>query len=152
MSSWSVNNHHNAILAYFEADCSEDKWDTKYIPAGYSWDSTYASGHNKKDRVTNTTDTIQSFGPDPNSPYFQTSCTFYNISSKNRNIAGIESTDKSQGTQGNVHILEQLQKLVNKVVNMQSLFKVSMDTFHNQQKIDFDKVNEEVTELERKLK
>ncbi len=71
---WSINNHHNDVLAYFEPDCMETKWKSKFIPAGYNPDSKEISGYVKTDSETNETYQIQSFGPDPSSPYFQTSC------------------------------------------------------------------------------
>ncbi len=34
MSKWSINSHHNDLLAYYEKDCSENQWNSTFIPAG----------------------------------------------------------------------------------------------------------------------
>jgi len=64
MSKWSIDNHHNAFLAYYEQDCSEKKWDLAFIKAGHDEGSIGMWFHAKTDSVTQKTYKIQSFGPD----------------------------------------------------------------------------------------
>lgn len=74
MPKWSLNNHGNNIIAYYESDCSKRMWEPKYIPAGQSGDTMYMANHQMTNSVTKAVYKIQSLGPDPNSTYFQMSC------------------------------------------------------------------------------
>lgn len=81
MTTWSINNHGNQFIAYFQKDCSEDKWKALFIQAGQWDESASIYKHKITDWATNTQHKIQSFGPDTNSSYYQISCK--NTSYKN---------------------------------------------------------------------
>ncbi len=72
MSSWSTNNYGNVFLAYYEPNCSENKWNAEPVPAGSWCHKGSACMHNYKqtDSVTSTVYHIRSIGPDLNSKYF----------------------------------------------------------------------------------
>ncbi len=74
MRKWSIDNHHNDLLAYYEPCCSKDKWNPKLIAAGHYADSRNMQDNHKTDPVTNIKYRIQSFGPNSNSSYFNISC------------------------------------------------------------------------------
>lgn len=90
MRRWSIDNHHNSLLAYYESDCSVNKWYFKIIAAGHNFDS-----RNLFDRkfVTNTTYKRLSFGPDLNSKYFQIICNSCRVTTESPKVS--ESTTES---------------------------------------------------------
>ncbi len=107
MSKWSINNHRNALLAYFEPDCSETKWNSTFIPAirhPYILGVHYLK---KFDSVTNTTYKIQSFGPDPNSTYFQTSCNSSHVTTTERSKTFESTTDSGKDAKVDINKLFQ---------------------------------------------
>lgn len=72
MSKWSIDNHGNELLAYFEPNCEEKKSEALQINAGHWINSRDMHTHIKYSRGT--TLQILSFGPNPNTTYFKTSC------------------------------------------------------------------------------
>ncbi len=75
VTSWSINNFGNEFLAYYQPNCSENKWKAKLIPAGLGSNNFICMDcYTKLDRETNTEYQIQSIGPNPNSTYYRTSC------------------------------------------------------------------------------
>lgn len=74
LEKWSVNNHGNAMIAYFSPDCSSSTYSSLWIPAGQS---SYSFGLGLFKDVNQSTEIvtkIQSIGPDPNSEYFKNHC------------------------------------------------------------------------------
>lgn len=68
MKYWSINNHGNELMAYYENDCKESFVEATYILDGHSYDSRNIYHLKKSNRK------IESFGPAKNSTYFKNSC------------------------------------------------------------------------------
>lgn len=83
MDTWSINNHHNELLAYYEPDCSASKWNPDLIHAGRNGFSNFMHSFYQTDDVTKEIYKYQSFGPNPESIYFQTSCNSSNVALEN---------------------------------------------------------------------
>lgn len=65
---WSINNHGNELMAYYENDCKEAFVESTYILDGHSYETRNIYYLKKSHRQ------ILSFGPAKNSTYFRTSC------------------------------------------------------------------------------
>lgn len=65
---WSINNHGNELMAYYENNCKETVAEPTFIMDGHSYDSRnmyyLRKSHNK----------VRSIGPAKNSSYYKTSC------------------------------------------------------------------------------
>lgn len=96
MGVWSINNHHNDMLAYFKPNCSEKNTGSKFIAAGGAYDSNAVMHHSRVDDEAKVYLKIQSFGPDPNSAYFLASCT--HDLSKTRMLVTSGSADNFETT------------------------------------------------------
>lgn len=83
--SWSINNHHNALLACYESNCSEIKWKPTFIAGGANINSFQMQDHHKTDKQTNVTFFIQLFGPDLNSTYIKPKRCFYESKTDTKN-------------------------------------------------------------------
>ncbi len=75
MERWSIDNHHNALFAYFEPDCTEEHLQGLYLDAG-QWPNS-RDMHTHSRIYKGSTRTIQSIGPAANTTYFQKSCLPY---------------------------------------------------------------------------
>ncbi len=73
MEMWSIDNHHNQILAYFEPDCGEQSSKALYVDAGHCPKSRHIYTHTRTYRGSKIK--IHPIGPDPKSTYFKQSCS-----------------------------------------------------------------------------
>ncbi len=120
LDSWFINNHGNAMIAYFSPDCSSSAYSPLWIPAGQSSYSFGLSSFAHNAPNTGVTHKIQSFGPDPNSTYFQRSCNnnFTTISIIGQgntviNISNICGSDTgSESTLVGMLMVERMQALI----------------------------------------
>ncbi len=72
MTEWSINNYGNDFLAYYQPDCSENKWMVEHVPAVlWCFGSRCMHRYEKTDNVTNTVYNIRSMDPNQNSKYFK---------------------------------------------------------------------------------
>lgn len=137
MDSWSINNHHNSLLVYYEPDCTANKWDFKLIPAGHSMDSRYMHDHIQTDSLTKTTSKIQSFGPNPNSIYYQKSCKAAHFTTENSKLVLDDYTENYETTKGTELVdssTDVIQALTNKVRELEMQVgqsKQNIDNFEN---------------------
>lgn len=76
MSKWSINNHGNSLLGYFEPNCMTKYSRPLYIEAGHG-SSSREMNTDKRTNYNGTIMKVQSFGPDPNSTFFLPSCSEY---------------------------------------------------------------------------
>lgn len=88
MRIWSIDNHHNALLVYFEPDCLDNKIKGKILAAGHNLDSNFMNELRATDNVTEIMYKIMSLGPDPDSLYFQTSCIYFNVPTESTGTYG----------------------------------------------------------------
>ncbi len=121
LDKWFINNHGNALVAYFSPDCSSTSYSPLWIPSGQSSYSFGLSSFKHVDPNTGIIHKIQSFGPDPSSGYFQRSC---NNSSKIVSIFGQVNTTKfntgsicdsgstSESTLVGMFMIERMQALI----------------------------------------
>ncbi len=130
MSKWSINNHHNALLAYYEPDCVENIRNFSFIPAGRHPYLTDMHQLEKTDGVTNTIYKIQSFGPDPNSTYYQTGCKLEALSYKFVELQ--KQFEQSKGRQDN------LERVIGSILK--------------QHKDDFNDLTQNITQLHQESK
>ncbi len=141
---WIINNHHNAILAYYGADCSEVKWNSVFVPAGHSNSVYFGSKWDWEGAEY----IVQSFGPDTNSPYYQTSCKFPNLptDTANTKMAATNSTENilSDG----VGIADRLERVSDEVEKLQVIFDVGMANILKQNKDEFHRLKNKVNELQ----
>ncbi len=86
MSNWSINNNGNKLLAYFEPGCSKKQVKPLSIEAGLWHESENIYSKEEMDPITGLKHKIVSFGPDPNSSYFNKSCVGF----PNSKILGLE--------------------------------------------------------------
>lgn len=130
MDKWSINNHHNAIIAYFEPECSEKSWKSKYFAPGHSYGSKHIYYRNT-DFVNKKLYGIKSLGPDPSSTYFHASCIFSNVSSVINIFEASENIENFKSTPDgiNVEVQEQINDLRNEVMGSRKSFN---QTEHNQ--------------------
>ncbi len=117
---WSIDNHGNDIVAYFEQDCGKEKFEPVNISAGHSKMSREIYKNIKTENVDQTTEStyktqlinrqgnekpndkvskIVSFGPDLNSSYFKTSCVKFNGT-----VVKFEIDDKGKFDEFDLHI------------------------------------------------
>ncbi len=73
MGNWTINNHGNSLLAYFEPNCATEFFKAMYIEAG-GW-SKSADMHTHTRKYGENMVKVHSFGPDPNSEYYSLSCS-----------------------------------------------------------------------------
>ncbi len=84
------------MLAYHEPNFSEDIWTPTFRTAGFNQNSNSISTLEKTDGATKLRYKVQSFGPDPQSPYFRASCNSANVqATKKPKSSGSESTGNS---------------------------------------------------------
>ncbi len=74
LEKWSINNHGNNIVAYFEPNCSTKLWYSHITKAGIGWDSINMHYHGPTNVNTKEKHKIQSLGPRKSSKYFKTNC------------------------------------------------------------------------------
>ncbi len=90
-NEWAIDNHHNSLVAYYETDCSEKNWNSIHIAAGRGRHANFMHEYRRTNSVSNTTHKIQSFGPDPSSPYFRISCNVSLVTTENWNYVATEN-------------------------------------------------------------
>ncbi len=94
MEEWEINNYGNAFLAYYQPNCSENKWKAENIPAG-CWRYQLGDKYRYKyDSVTKTSSKFQSIGPNPNSKYFKTSCSHVVVKNQTENLVPVNMENK----------------------------------------------------------
>ncbi len=71
MDKWSIDNHANDHLVFYEPGCTEMKWKAEKIRAGFSYMSKNMHKFSKTDCITGDISKIQSFAPVPG---FTTKC------------------------------------------------------------------------------
>ncbi len=163
----SINNNGNAMMAYFSADCIPTTHSPLWIPAGLSSYSLGFGAFKKRNDSTGVTYKIQSFGPDPNSDYFNnncnTNCTEFSMLGSGE-MAGLNPTHicnfetKSESTQVALLILERMQayeaNLEKRSKELMSLLEKVAQNLENT-KHDFNdnlqKQKDEIQELSDKL-
>ncbi len=92
---WSINNFGNDFLAYYQPNCSENKWKAELVPAGlWCHGSRCMHQYEKTDKVTKIKHKIQSIGPDPNSTYFKTSCEQVQVNNQTVDTVKVEHLTK----------------------------------------------------------
>lgn len=127
MARWSINNHGNELLAFYDKDCSEKKWKARVIPAGMWDDSASIYTYKIADWATSTQHKIQSLGPNPNSTYYQISCnaTTNDNQQNDGKFQVVEKEEKhrnysSQGY-GQQEVTQRPQKRMDRYFNMQDM-------------------------------
>lgn len=75
MEKWSINNHGNEVMVYFEPDCKADTHPPYLVRAGHSADSRKMFLFH--DTTTKAPLLVRSIGPDPNSAYFKANCFYF---------------------------------------------------------------------------
>ncbi len=115
---WSINNHHNDLLAYYEPDCAENKRKAKFIKAGHNSYSRDVHELRIKDSVTGTMNKIQSFGPDLNSTYFRTSCNS-SVFNTTESLKTLESTTEREISM-DANLDKRFRTLTNHIVELQT--------------------------------
>lgn len=98
-NKWSIDNHHNGLFAYFEANCTELHSKALYIEPGHNPNSREMHTHSRRHRGAPLK--IQAFGPDPNTTHFQQSCSAY-PEDKIMKFELLEGLDKAIPTGGAV--------------------------------------------------
>ncbi len=74
-NTWSIDSHNNDLFAYFEPNCSKQRVPPLFIQTGMA--STLIRPYEKQriDLSSRTQHIIESLGPDPNSTYYNISCS-----------------------------------------------------------------------------
>ncbi len=167
LDRWSMDNHHNDLLAYYEPDCSVNKWSPEFIAAGHWRNSTDIYNFMKTDNVTKIRYKIQSFGPLQNSSYYQTSCTTGQTTTEYRKPAITENPQSLQTNTeriinedadvvGPMHILTtkniKLQTEIDQTKINQCNFQTEIERLLKQLKIDFDQLTEKISKQEQLCK
>lgn len=86
LDKWSINSYNNEILVYFEPNCLQKKWKALFIDGGENQNAREIGYLRILDNITKLKYKVQSFGPNPNSEIFKTSC----IKHPNKAILGLE--------------------------------------------------------------
>ncbi len=136
IAKWSIDNHHNAMWAYYERDCQENKWNRVFIAAGNSWRSREAYEKGK----------YRSFGPDQRSAYFQTSC----VSSLVPITESIMKTGENLTDSADFDKI--LKALSNKFMELQRNQTNFQSDFRKEQSFYFIKLTEAFTQLKQELR
>lgn len=150
MSKWSIDNHGNELLAYFEPNCEEKKSKALAINAGHWINSRDMHTHTQYNRGA--TLRIQSFGPDPNSTYFKTSC-------KSSTWNGNQGGGQEKNDLDPQVIDEKFQNLNDKIDELESKFEHSkrkldrcqnnVEKFQNKYYDDFKAVTDNIKSLQK---
>ncbi len=138
---WSINNHHNDLLAYYEPDCTENMWNFRFIEAGHNGHSRNVHAFKETDSVTKKTYKIQSFGPDPNSTYFQTSC----------NASQVTATEisKTFTTENQMSLNADFNKRLEALTYQFSELRVNQSDIRKEQTTHFANLTQTVAELKQ---
>lgn len=141
LDKWSVDNHGNSMMAYFEYNCSSVDLAPLWIPAGRSSYSTGLGLFQKIKYNSGTSEKIKSIGPDPNSIYFQSSC----------NVQQLGEFEQGKVLDRNLedHLSRRLYKLENYIEELENESRGNYTIEHILQlhTSDFQKVSSGVEEL-----
>lgn len=74
MNKWSIDNYGNSLIAYFEPNCGSSQYSPLWIPSGFSSYSMGISLFSQTSEFNEIISSVESFGPDINSEYFQLNC------------------------------------------------------------------------------
>lgn len=83
IKNWSINNHGNSLMAYYENDCLANEFLPLWIPPGRSSFSIGLGSTQQVHTNSDNTNKILSVGPDMDTNYFKRHCITDNVNDNN---------------------------------------------------------------------